>query len=137
MMHEKRGAVDSVISRRTKAATGAVVLLVATIAGSVSAADRPRRLPKGVEAVRLPDGSHDVTAKVTTPLPTGEQVKRLSPGDRLEEAARILCPQGHDIAMRDGAKSRIVSGRFVATQSANVRCTIGTNATTSPAVHTP
>lgn len=136
-MQGKRTGASPGMLRRMGAMIGVFAMLsVLAIATSV-AKDRPRRLPKGVEVVRLPDGSHDVTAKMTSPLPTGEQVQRVPLGDRLEEAARILCPQGHEMTLRDGAKLRIVSGRIVSTQTANVRCTSGNDATTSPAADTP
>ena len=112
---------------------GVVALFVMVMTGTGSAKDRPQRLPKGVEAVRLPDGSHDVTAKLSSPLPTGEQVRRIDARHRLEAAAGILCPQGHDMTMREGSKIRIVSGRVVVTQTANVRCVNAIDATTSPA----
>ena len=116
---------------------GSVVMLAMLASATSAAKERPRRLPKGVEVVRLPDGSHDVTAKVTMSLPTGGQVKQLSPVDRLEEAARSLCPQGHELTMRDGSGIRIVSGRFVATQAANVRCVEATDTATSATMETP
>jgi hypothetical protein len=116
---------------------GVVALLAAMTAGTSLAKDRPRRLPKGVDAMRLSDGSHEVTAKLSSLLPTGEQVKRVDPRDRLEAAARILCPQGHDMTIRKGSKLRIVSGRVVVTETANVRCANTIDATTSPAAEAP
>jgi hypothetical protein len=136
-MQMRRTRMYPTRSRSVSVMIGSVATLAVLVISTSAAKERPRRLPKGVEVVRLPDGSHDVTAKVTSSLPTGDQVKQLLPGDRLEEAARILCPQGYDMTMRDGAKSRIVSGSFIATQSANVRCTIGADTTTSPAMDTP
>jgi hypothetical protein len=117
--------------------TGCVVMLALLAAATSAAKERPRRLPKGVEVVHLPDGSHDVTAKVTSSLPTGDQVNQLSPGDRLQEAARSLCPQGHGLTLRDGSGIRIVSGRFIATQTANVRCVDASRTATSPTTETP
>lgn len=116
---------------------GSVVMLAMLASAASAAKERPRRLPKGVEVVRLPDGSHDVTAKVTSSLPTGDQVKQLSPVDRLEEAARSLCPQGHELTMRDGSGIRIVSGRVVATRAANVRCVDASETAISPTTETP
>jgi hypothetical protein len=55
---------------------GVVALLAAMTAGTTLAKDRPRRLPKGVEALRLSDGSHEVEVKVSSPLPTGDQIQR-------------------------------------------------------------
>lgn len=123
--------------RRMTTMIGTAVMLSALVIATSAAKERPRRLPKGVEVVRLPDGSHDVTAKVTSSLPTGDQVKQRSPRDRLEEAARSLCPQGHELTLRDGSGIRIVSGRFIATQTANVRCTDGSETATSPMTETP
>lgn len=116
---------------------GCIVMLGLSPAATSAAKERPRRLPKGVEVVRLPDGSHDVTVKMTSPLPTGDQVQRVPLGDRLEEVARILCPQGHEMIRRDGSGIRIVFGRVVATQAANVRCVDATDTATSPTMETP
>lgn len=116
---------------------GSVVMLAVLVIATSAAKERPRRLPKGVEVVRLPDGSHDVTAKVTSSLPTGDHVKQLSPGDRLEEAARSLCPQGYGITMRDGSGVRIVSGRVIATRAANVRCANASGTVASPITEIP
>lgn len=133
----KRGGMHSVPFRRMSAMIVAAALLAAMTAATGSAKDRPPRLPKGVTTLRLSDGSHEVTAKVSSPLPTGEQVQRVDPGTRLEEAARILCPQGHDMTRREGAKLRIVSGRVVVTQTANVRCANTIDATTSRTADAP
>lgn len=136
-MRSRRTRTHSWMPRRMTTMIGTAVMLSALVIATSAAKERPRRLPKGIEVVRLPDGSHDVTAKVTSSLPTGDQVKQLSPGDRLQEAARSLCPQGHDMTMRDGVKSRIVSGRFIATQTANVRCVDASQTAASPTTETP
>jgi hypothetical protein len=136
-MQARRGAIYPVMFRRMNTMIGVVALLAAMTAGTSLAKDRPRRLPKGVEALRLSDGSHEVKAKVSSPLPTGEQVQRVDPRARLEEAARILCPQGHDMTIREGSKLRIASGRIVATETANVRCANTIDTTTSPAAEAP
>lgn len=136
-MQGKRTGTHPGMLRRVTAMIGVVVMLSALTSATSAAKERPRRLPKGVEAARLPDGSHDVTAKVTSSLPTGNQVKQLSPVDRLEEAARSLCPQGHELTLRDGSGIRIVSGRVIATRTANVRCVDASETATSPATETP
>ena len=136
-MQAKRSEMHSVPFRRMSITVAVAALLAAVMAATGSAKDRPPRLPKGVTTLRLSDGSHDVTAKVSSPLPTGEQVQRVDPGARLEEAARILCRQGHDMTRREGAKIRIVSGRVVVTETANVRCVDTIDATTSPTTDAP
>ncbi|MBX3712986.1 MAG: hypothetical protein KF800_13585 [Lysobacter sp.] len=131
-MQARRCGMQSGLSRGMCATIGIAALLAAAMAGTSLAKDRPPRLPKGVEVLRLPDGSHALTAKVSSPLPTGEQVPRVDPGVRLEEAARLLCPQGHEMTREKGAKLRIVSGRVVVTETANVRCAHTIDATTPP-----
>lgn len=136
-MQRKRTGTHPGMLRRMGAMIGIFAMFSLLAIATSAAKDRPRRLPKGIEVVRLPDGSHDVTATVTASLPTGDQVKQLSPNDRLEEAARSLCPQGYEIAKRDGSGIRIVFGRVVATQAANVRCVDLADTATSPTTETP
>lgn len=136
-MQSQRTRTHSWMPRRMTTMIGAAAMLSALAIATSAAKERPRRLPKGVEVVRLPDGGHDVTAKVTTSLPTGNQIKQLSPVDRLEEAARSLCPQGYELTLRDRSGIRIVSGRFVATQTTNVRCRDASDIAPSPTWETP
>lgn len=136
-MRMRECALPAAMPWRMSAMAGVVALFAAMAIATSLAKERPRQLPKGVEVVRLPDGSHDVTVKMMSPLPTGDQVQRVPLGDRLEEVARILCPQGHEMTRRDGSGIRIVFGRVVATQAANVRCVDATDTATSPTMETP
>jgi hypothetical protein len=87
------------------------------------AADRRPRLPKGVEAVRLEDGRYAVTVKTSTALPSGDQVVRADPRARLERAAVLLCPSGHDLETDGAVRIGIdPAGRFTSTLRGFVRC---------------
>ena len=136
-MQRRRTGKHPGMLRRMSAMIGVFAMLSVLAIATSAAKERPRRLPKGVDVVRLPDGSHDVTVKMTSPLPTGDQVQRVPLGDRLEEVVRILCPQGHEMTRRDGSGIRIVFGRAVATEAANVRCVEVTDTATSPTMEIP
>jgi hypothetical protein len=122
---ERRLSLCAGIRAFAQRATGAACFLlglVVIVSPASEAADKPR-LPKGVKAVRLADGSYDVTVKTSAKPPSGDQVVRLDPRGLLEEAAARLCPHGHDLETDGSSRLSIdPSGNFTTTLRATVRC---------------
>lgn len=94
-------------------AVGALALCLALIVSPAVAATRPL-LPKGVVAVARGEGRFELAATVAAQAPSEGEVLRLSPRERLEEAAARLCPQGYHLDADEQASLRVDgSGRFV------------------------